>query len=472
MKVHVSTTAAVTGRYAQLPEDPRFPRYRGVEWVRAQLPVRFEPWPLQSKPLAIDPGFHLDEVTAAELTSYCRERPWIWPDRPIYLLSDVHADADAFVDSLVASGAVARTGGGPDDFELTEVAEGALFVIAGDCLDKGPHNLRLLESLKRFLDLGPEVELLVGNHDLRAKVGFLAAGRKEPHLAHLFIRMGQKVVPLLQQIKETYGAELRPDASESAAHDKYFPDEHWFDTYRDVAQGIVPAPKIEQELVRIRQKYKLFETACEQADISMRELDSIVQRFQEQFIEPGGEHTWFFDSMKVAHREGSLFFVHAGLGDGAVDLLVEGGVDGLNAKYDKMVQDADLFELYHGPIGNCFRTKYRDTDHPLTEDGVRRLHGLGIHAIVHGHRTLTAGQRLMFRQGVLNFECDCGIDRLTRQVVGLSGRGAAVTLFHPDASVVGISSDRPGAKLLDMKEHCDLIAVLDTSAPDFDPEPS
>ena len=454
-------------RYADLPEDPRFPRYSGVEWVHAELPVRFEEWPLSKGPLAIAPGFHLDELGADELREYAANKPWVWPSRRIVLLTDVHADADAFVDSLVASGTVARTGPGPDDFELMPEAEGVLYIIAGDCLDKGPHNLRLLLSLKRFIDLGADVELLVGNHDLRAMIGMLAAGRKEPHLAHLFVRMGQKVVPLLAQLRERYGSEVGGEGSEQAAHDKYFPDEAWFEGYRAIAEGIVPGPKIDQELVRLRQKVELFETACENEGISMRELHSIVEHFKAQFLSEGGEFSWFFPRMKVAHREGSLLFVHAGLGDRAVDMLVEGGVNRLNTVYEEMIERDELFELYHGPIGNCFRTKYRDTDHPLTRKGVERLWGLGIHAIVHGHRSLSSGQRMMFREGVLNFECDCGIDRMTRAVVGTPGRGAATTLFYPDASVVGISADRPGAKLLDLKQYAECIAVLDTSAQDL-----
>jgi amphi-Trp domain-containing protein len=451
-------------RFAELPDDPRFPHYHGVEWLRAVLPVRFEPWPQAMSPLAVEPGFHLDEISSNELRRHARHRPWIWPARRIHVLTDLHADATAFVDSLVATGDLARTGPGPLDFVLVPGREGARFVLAGDFLDKGPDNLELLRSVRRFLDLVQDTVLLVGNHDLRAKVGFLSAGRKEPHLAHLFIRMGQKVVPLLAQLRETYGASPRPGTTERAAHDAYFPDESWFDGYREVARGVVPEAKIEQELVRIRQKYLLFEAACARSGISMRDLDAIVERFREHFVEPGGEFSWFFDSLRVAHREGALLFVHAGLGDGAVELLHRGGVELLNATYDRMVRDGDLFELYHGPVGNCFRTKYRETDHPLTEQGVEQLRAAGICAIVHGHRNLAAGQRLMIRRGVLNFECDCSLDRTTRRVEGLVGRGAAVTTFHPDGSVVGVSSDRPGAKLLELSDHCDLLTVVDTES--------
>lgn len=461
MEVRAGHGGVAPMRYGDLPDDPRFPRYGGVEWVRATLPTRFEPWPRHHEPLAVEPGFHLDEISCDELESYSRGRPWIWPGERVHVLTDLHADADAFVDSLVATGEFRRLGPDPLDFERIEDRAPCSFVLAGDFLDKGPDNLVLLRSVRRFLDMVPDAVLLVGNHDLRAKVGFLAAGRKEPHLAHLFIRMGQKVVPLLAQIREAYGSTIREGGTEQAAHDRYFPDDSWFESYREVARDIVPSLKIEQELVRIRQKYRLFESACAQAGVSMRELDSIVQHFHQHFVEPGGDFSWFFAGLRVAEQKGSLLFVHAGFGDRAAALVAEGGVPLLNATYDRMVSEVDLFELYHGPVGNCFRTKYRETDHPLTATGVAQLRSAGVQAIVHGHRNLTAGQRLMFRRGLLNFECDCSLDRATRRIEGLPGRGAACTTFHPDGSVVGISSDRPGAKLLEMRDHCDLLTVID-----------
>jgi amphi-Trp domain-containing protein len=102
---------------------------------------------------------------------------------------------------------------------------------------------------------------------------------------------------------------------------------------------------------------------------------------------------------------------------------------------------ADAFDLYHGPIGNCFRTKYRVYDHPLTEKGITELHQRGIYAIVHGHLNQKNGQRMIYREGMLHFQCDCSLDRNTRQKQGLSDPGLAVTIFRPNGLCEAISSD-------------------------------
>ena len=55
----------------------------------------------------------------------------------------------------------------------------------------------------------------------------------------------------------------------------------------------------------------------------------------------------------------------------------------------------------------------------------------------------------MLRKGMLNFECDATIDRGTRSKEGLQGPGAAVTIFRPDRTVLGISTDYPYIKVLE-----------------------
>ncbi|MEJ2395372.1 MAG: metallophosphoesterase, partial [Candidatus Thiodiazotropha sp.] len=59
------------------------------------------------------------------------------------------------------------------------------------------------------------------------------------------------------------------------------------------------------------------------------------------------------------------------------------------------------------------------------------------------------GQRIMLRKGIVNFECDATIDRHSREKEGLQGEGAAVTIFHPDRLVMGISTDYPRIKVFD-----------------------
>ena len=107
------------------------------------------------------------------------------------------------------------------------------------------------------------------------------------------------------------------------------------------------------------------------------------------------------------------------------------------------------FEFYYGPLANATRTKYREIDMPLSHRGVGRMHRLGIHAVVHGHRNRSAGQRIMVRRGMLHFECDVTMDRNLRRREGLDGPGAGVTIFRPEGRVVAISADHPLAKVFE-----------------------
>ena len=110
-----------------------------------------------------------------------------------------------------------------------------------------------------------------------------------------------------------------------------------------------------------------------------------------------------------------------------------------------------------GSIANAIRTKYRSTDKPLSRRGASLVHDSGIHAIIHGHRSLNAGQRIALRKDMVNFECDITMDRHSRRREGLKGAGAGVTVVHPDGHITGISSDYPRAKVFDPR-NLSLIA--------------
>lgn len=69
--------------------------------------------------------------------------------RKTYFFTDLHADKQALLNSLEYC----------DDLS-------ALYLIGGDCFDKGPSNLELLREIKQLSDRA-EVKLLAGNHDLR-----------------------------------------------------------------------------------------------------------------------------------------------------------------------------------------------------------------------------------------------------------------------------------------------------------------
>jgi uncharacterized Zn-binding protein involved in type VI secretion len=139
--------------------------------------------------------------------------------------------------------------------------------------------------------------------------------------------------------------------------------------------------------------------------------------------------------------------VHAGVDDVTAEIVAGSGTEGLNERFSRMMEE-DPIGLYYGPLGSAFRTKYRETDHPFTADGGAVLRAAGIHAVVHGHRRLTGGQRLVERAGLLHLECDCSLDASTRAALGLRREGVAATVFRPEGSVVLISADHAETRRL------------------------
>ncbi len=434
---------------APAPRSPYVPDYQGVEFCEMPLPVTVEAWPKFEGPRLRDLANDHYDAAADQLRARIGGKPFIWPNRLMYFFSDVHADADAWRRSLIASGGVRWLGPGDDEFELTADGERALFVIAGDCFDKGPSNLRLLRAIRKLIDKGADVELLAGNHDLRTLVGLAYLGRKQPRLAHLFVRMGKKTMPLFQEIRREYlGPDERSELSEAALHERLFPDEAWFREFPRVAKGLVPDKKIGKELNRIREKMVELPRKCEQLGMTLAHIYRAAQKAQELFLHPDGEFHWFFERMDVARRWGSFLLVHAGVDDVTAKLLAEYNVFGVNTWFHRLLAD-DPFELYHGPVGNMFRTKYREIDHPFTDAGVEHMYEAGLYGIVHGHQNILRGQRVLMREGLLNFECDASVDCNTRKIEGLEGPGGAVVVFRPDGVALGISADYPHVKVFE-----------------------
>ena len=443
--------------------SPHIPAYRGQEWIDVPLPVMAEPWPAPTNGLFSIVVDGESETAQDDVRRYVANKPWVSPRRTIFFLCDVHADAAAFARSLVASGGVEKTGPRPHDFALAPAASNAVFVIGGDCFDKGPKNLPLLRTIEALLDKGAEVELLAGNHDLRALLGLVYAERKDdPLLAHLFVRMGPKSVPLFKEVYDQYIArsgKAEPSISADEVRARLFPDESWYHDFPAVADGLIPAPRIRKEVRRIAEKVLQFEERCRASGMTLPMVYAAVEKCRALFLEPDGAFGWFFNQLELGYRAGSYLFIHAGVDDTTAELIYGHGVDGLNWHFKRMMAD-DLFGLYHGPIGNSFRTKYRDIDWPLSHMGVTDLHRAGIYAIVHGHRNSINGQRLMMRRGMLNFECDASIDRNTRRAEGLQGPGGAVTIFKPDGRVLGISTDHPYVKVFDPSTMCRLTTIV------------
>jgi hypothetical protein len=426
------------------------PKYHGKRWIRDGLPSTRQKW---------IPGKHRsankERALGLALTQAVSYTPWKWPKRPIYFLADPHADAEAFNASLVASGGVRKTGPGYFDIKLTKPGRKALFIIGGDCMDKGPSSLEVLRSVRNFMRTGARVKLLVGNHDIRLLMGLRAMTLKRNTLTeHFFVRMGPKVVPLLKEIHTEYLAgrkKLRGVPDERTCRQALYPSSDWFDEFPKKAARSMSKAGIEREITRMRKKIKIFEKTCDEAGLSLRDVYATAQKCTELFLKPGGEFAWFYRDMQLAYREGSFLFIHAGLDDQITSLIEKKSVRHLNRLYKKQIK-RDLFDFYYGPLANTMRTKYRDVDKPLSRQGVERAYRQGIHVIVHGHRNITNGQRIMLRRGMIHIESDITMDRNSRRKEGLEGYGAGVTIVDRKR-IIGISTDYPHAKIFEPENY-------------------
>jgi hypothetical protein len=254
-------------------------------------------------------------------------------------------------------------------------------------------------------------------------------------------------VPLLKEIFDKFiGDDHVPSTLDAVKiRAKLYPDESWYDNFPTVASGWVRPEKLKKELLRVREKVADFDARVQEFDMGMEEIFAATEKFRELFFSPSGRYFWFFDKMKLAHREGSYIYLHAGLDDETSRIIRKRGVEALNQQFKDGLMSAP-FDLYHGIIGNTFRTKYRTQDYDFTSAGVEHLHCAGIYAIVHGHRNLRRGQRVLIRAGMLNFECDASVDSHTRAKEGLDGPGGAIMIFSSEGTVCGLSTDYPYIK--------------------------
>jgi len=431
------------------------PDYRGMRAIFGRLPTQARRWFPGKRGAVARRDPHPDQLSQA-VAGAASGRAWRWPKRPIFFIADPHADAEAFVASLLASGGIAHHGPGLNDFRLTPAGRKALFIIGGDCLDKGPSNLALLRSVRRLMDTGARVKLLAGNHDVRLLMGIRAMRlKRDPRTEHLFVRMGDKVVPLLREVYDAYlkGTKLSGDTpSEDECRERLFPAPNWFERFPREAEKRLNESAMQRELSRMRRKVASFESACNKAGMNLRQVYATALKCRELFLTRGGEFAWFFHEMQLAHRAGSFLFIHAGLDDGLATLIGKKNIRHLNKLYRHQVRK-DLFNFYYGPLANAMRTKYRSNDLPLSDKGVHRVYKRGLYAVVHGHRNRTHGQQIMLRRGMIHIESDVTLDRNSRRKEGLKGYGAGVTIVSPEGLVLGISTDHPYAKVFEPAIH-------------------
>jgi len=406
----------------------------------AGVPQDIEAWCLDEDHSGGDPA-----GVRASLEAAASHGGWEWPDRPVVFISDPHADADGFLRSLIAAGVIRRQS---ETFALTAFGRTAKIVIGGDCLDKGPSNLDMLDALHALFKSGADVHLLAGNHDLRLRLAIRALMQPRSVLTdHLFVRMGRKILPLLAEVNARYVREsdLARVPDEAACRARIFPGDSWSDAFPAAAAPYLSKEAIDKELKKLRKKVRHFERHAAEQGLSMRAVYAAAVRCGDLFLKPDGAYGWFYTAMDVVARIGSLLFVHAGIDDDMCEMLAGKGPEAVNARYREEAEQHP-FAFYAGPVANLVRTKYRPVDKTLTEAGVRRLHASGIKMVVQGHVNNHRGQRLLAKNGLLHLEGDVTLDRASRLLEGLSGVGAGATLIFPSGDVVGLSSDYPKAK--------------------------
>ena len=113
----------------------------------AALPSKSQIWIKGGrKAIRVDRSSH--RSLKKELQKVLDQGTWKWPKRRVFFFTDLHADTDAFIDSLIASGSVTRTGPEDDAWKLTKAGRRGLFVI-------GAGGARSAWRLGRLLNLSP-----------------------------------------------------------------------------------------------------------------------------------------------------------------------------------------------------------------------------------------------------------------------------------------------------------------------------
>jgi hypothetical protein len=422
-------------------------RYQGLEWVGGHLPVDVEPW----EALAPGPGGAKVRADEGMVRALLQGKAWLGPPAEHYFFPDLHADGGAILRSLVASGGVDKFDAHDDALALTEQGRTATFVFGGDLLAKGPSDLRALRIVWSLIEQKASVVLLAGNHDLRIELGLRHLGARTVEHAHLFARMGVRSLPLLREVLDEAIRDktaIRDGLTPDEARRRMFPGDDWYREYPAFARAWSARMRIDPEIERVREKVVEMEREAERLGMDAARLWDAARTAQRELIEPGGAFSWFFPRLRLVHRAGSVLFVHAGVDDEVAHRLRRGGCPEVDIAFREGV-DEDPNGLYHGPLGNVVRTRYRARDAKLGPNGIADLHAMGVRAILHGHGPRMDGQELTVHHELLHFACDTAVDGNTRAREGMNTQGGAATIVRRDGRIWGVSTDHSAIKIFD-----------------------
>jgi hypothetical protein len=414
--------------------------YDGWDFVGGNFPLAWEPWDTS-----------VFEPSGPSQPSSARFVP---PEREVFVFCDAQGDPGATLRSFVLSGAVAKIGPDDEDIELSPRGERGVFVFLGDMLGRGQSSLRVLRILRRLKDLGADVRVLAGNEELRMYLALWAIGRQEGQYAHLTVRGGKQLVGWIQEVLGDPNIDTSATLGEQEAKEMLLVGDEWFERFPEWSEGIVPPQHRVRELSRIKEKCVEFVMALEEAKLTFAEAATAAIGLREAcFV---GEFECFFNSMRLMEQIGSTLFVHAGVNDVVTEQIrADQGVDGLNDEFRRMLKVSPM-AMYHGNLGNCVRTRYRISDEPLGDGGIRALEQAGVSLLVHGH-SVSGGddgdgcQRLSRRGGVMDVDCDVTINVHRRAKLGLEQAGAAVVILQPSGLLCGLSSDMESGRWVDCR---------------------
>lgn len=405
-------------------------------------------------------GLAMDRA-AKVARDYADKFVWEFPRQHVLFFCDLHGDAEAFRRSLIAGKAIVCHSKDLLDFDLSDFGKAADIVIAGDIFDKGPSNLDVLELLSHLRSLGAKIIVLAGNHDLRIWLTLKALDAKEleafDYLAEHLERAQLLVSEVLARaVLPTPLASLQPKKAPPTSKKgrskkavRRTADEQGrkaLQTLFGPALASSDDGAYKGRKAWLIERWQEIEAFYRQRGIAPDALCDGLMLAYDLLVAPSGRHAWIFAEMQLLHRYGSFLLAHGGVDDQLCAELKADGVDGINKKFRKLLAKARPSELAAGAFGNSTLTKYRPSDEPLTAAGVRRLHGEGIFAIVHGHDNQIGQQNVAYRQELLHFQCDATLNRCTRKLQGLSPRGMAVVIFEPEGRLTALSSDRPEGK--------------------------